>query len=114
MPASSEARRPDPHHSNPRKCVQPVYEHATHGCFALCCLLHCLPATLQVTEAFNDTQTEHVLFAQVRTFQSEHPIHICASEREGFGHYINEARAAGAFIISTDHPPMNEFVTPGV
>lgn len=35
---------------------------------------------------------------------------ICPSEREGFGHYINEARYFGTFIISIDAPPMNELV----
>lgn len=30
----------------------------------------------------------------------------------GFGHYINEARASGAAVISTNHPPMNELITP--
>lgn len=50
----------------------------------------------------------------VTAVQAEHPIHVCASEREGFGHYINEARAAGALVVSTDHPPMNELITPGV
>lgn len=74
--------------------------------------MHCLSPS-QVTEVYNNSQTEHISFTQVRRFQSEHPIHICASEREGFGHYLNEARAAGAFIITTDHPPMNEFVTQG-
>jgi hypothetical protein len=34
----------------------------------------------------------------------------CCLALQGFGHYINEARASGAFIISTDHPPMNELV----
>jgi hypothetical protein len=50
----------------------------------------------------------------LHVLQVQTPIHVCASEREGFGHYINEGRAAGAFIISTDHPPMSELVTPGV
>jgi glycosyltransferase involved in cell wall biosynthesis len=45
--------------------------------------------------------------------QVENLVHICASEREGFGLYLDEARAVGAYIISTDHPPMNELVTPG-
>lgn len=42
--------------------------------------------------------------------QQSTPLHVCPSEREGFGHYINEARAAGAVVIAPDHPPMNELV----
>jgi hypothetical protein len=50
-------------------------------------------------------------FAQIRALQSRLPLHLCVSEREGFGHYLNEARAAGALVITTDHPPMSELVT---
>jgi hypothetical protein len=39
-----------------------------------------------------------------------HAIHIMPSEREGFGHSINEGRAAGAVLLVPDHPPMNELV----
>jgi len=35
---------------------------------------------------------------------------ICPSVVEGFGHYINEGRAYGCAVITTDGPPMNEFV----
>jgi glycosyltransferase involved in cell wall biosynthesis len=52
-------------------------------------------------------------FDDIRALQTSIGLHLCPSEREGFGHYLNEARAAAAFIISTDHPPMNEFVTKG-
>jgi len=38
-------------------------------------------------------------------------IHICPSEHEGFGHYINEARAVKAVILYSDAPCMNEFFT---
>jgi hypothetical protein len=37
--------------------------------------------------------------------------HLCCSEAEGFGHYINEAKSCGAIILSTDAAPMNEMVS---
>jgi hypothetical protein len=37
-------------------------------------------------------------------------MHLCLSQVEGFGHYINESRAMGALIITVDAPPMNELV----
>ncbi len=41
---------------------------------------------------------------------SQTGIHLCTSQMEGFGHYINEARALGALIIALDAPPMNELI----
>ncbi|EQC26185.1 hypothetical protein SDRG_15989 [Saprolegnia diclina VS20] len=35
---------------------------------------------------------------------------LCPSKMEGFGHYINQARASGALVLATNGPPMNEFI----
>lgn len=48
--------------------------------------------------------------SEVRKLQKMNGIHICPSVREGFGHYINEARGMGALVLTTDFGPMNEFV----
>jgi hypothetical protein len=53
-------------------------------------------------------------FDDTRQIQAASGVQICTSERESFGHCLNEARAAGALVISTDHPPMNELVQDGV
>jgi glycosyltransferase involved in cell wall biosynthesis len=38
-------------------------------------------------------------------------VHICPSEAEGFGHYLNEARSCKAVILTTDGFPMKDFIT---
>lgn len=59
----------------------------------------------------NVTLIPHIISqADLRYFQNTCGIHLCPSETEGFGHYIMEALSAGSVVITTDAPPMNEFV----
>ena len=58
-------------------------------------------------------KTPGASFGQIRALQARLPLHLCVSEREGFGHYLNEARAAGALVVTTAHAPMDELAPAG-
>lgn len=55
---------------------------------------------------------EFVSNKQISEIQNTYWYHICASSMEGFGHYINEARERGAYVITTSGFPMKEFRCP--
>ena len=67
---------------------------------------------LQLNHINQDNIIYHTDFVEARELskiQNKYWYHICVSSMEGFGHYINEARECGAYIITTKGSPMREF-----
>jgi len=54
--------------------------------------------------------SSHLPLEVLRQFQNQCGIHLCLSETEGYGHYLMEAMSLGAVVVTTNAPPMNEFV----
>lgn len=50
---------------------------------------------------------------ELSDIQSRAGLWLCPSEVEGYGHYINEGRSAGAVVMTTDFSPMNELIDSG-
>ena len=69
------------------------------------------PVVLPPNVRFIDHELDDAALVEL---QRTHPIHLCPSEAEGFGHTLAEAMSCGAIVITTDAPPMNELVTPEV
>lgn len=62
-----------------------------------------LPANIKVAPGFLPED-------QLNILMNSCGIHLCPSRSEGWGHYIHEALGCGSVVITTDAPPMNEFV----
>jgi hypothetical protein len=56
--------------------------------------------------------TAHVETAKLKSLQAAATLHVIPALNEGSLHAINEARAAGALIVTTSRPPMTELVSP--
>ena len=54
--------------------------------------------------------TGYLHHSRLKILMNRAGIHVCPSETEGFGHYINEALSTRSVVITTDAPPMNELV----
>jgi glycosyltransferase involved in cell wall biosynthesis len=61
-----------------------------------------LPVNLSIYESLSEADMNHYA-RQAGAF-------LCPSSIEGFGHYINEGRASGALVLTTDYSPMNELI----
>ena len=56
--------------------------------------------------------TQHLPEEQLIQIMNSCGIHLCCSEMEGFGHYIQEAKSCQAVVVTTGASPMKEMVSP--
>ena len=85
----------------------------------LICFYHCL-TNLEKWTKLNIDQikgTKNITYydkpldkEELEKLRSNIVCHLCPSYKEGYGHYINEARMNKCVIITVDGPPMNELV----
>lgn len=57
-----------------------------------------------------DILMERVPDEDLDTLYAHADLHICTSEAEGWGHYLNEARSTGGVCMVTNGEPMNELL----
>lgn len=57
----------------------------------------------------NVTYIPSVSTEEFKRLMNECQFHIIPSQAEGWGHVIHEGLGCGAYVITTDFPPMNEF-----
>ncbi|KAI9349566.1 hypothetical protein BDR26DRAFT_628530 [Obelidium mucronatum] len=67
-----------------------------------------IPRNIQILSSVAMTK------AKLRELQVRNGIHLCPSQHEGYGHFINEARALESLVMTTHYPPMEELVEDGV
>ena len=69
------------------------------------------PYLLRHTAPNIEIITEYLDDHRLRVLMNTAGVHLCPSETEGFGHYINEALSTAGLVITTDASPMNELVS---
>jgi mannosyltransferase OCH1-like enzyme len=57
---------------------------------------------------------KHIDEDELNYYYNSSGVHICTSNHEGFGHYLNEAKACQAVVVYTNGSPMNELFEDGV